>query len=56
MDQKPRAKFEPIVNRSMGIGIVIQTIVQTGAVLSAFVMGLPWPLEAGARLNLTRQP
>ena len=48
MDQKPRAKAEPIVNRSMGIGIVIQTIVQTSAVLGAFVMGLIWHLEAGA--------
>jgi len=48
MDQKPRAKSEPIVNRSMGIGIVVQTIVQTGAVLGAFVMGLIWHLEAGA--------
>ena len=35
MDQKPRAKSEPIVNRSMGIGIVIQTIMQTSAVLGA---------------------
>jgi len=48
MDQKPRAKSEPIVNRSMGIGIGIQTVVQTGAVLGAFVMGLMWHLEAGA--------
>jgi Ca2+-transporting ATPase len=48
MEQKPRAKSEPIVNRSMGIGIVIQTFAQTGAVLGAFVMGLAWHLEAGA--------
>jgi len=48
MDQKPRAKAEPIVNRSMGVGIVIQTIMQTSAVLGAFVMGLIWHLEAGA--------
>ncbi len=48
MDQKPRAKSEPIVNRSMGIGIIIQTIVQTSAVLGAFVTGLVWHLEAGA--------
>jgi P-type Ca2+ transporter type 2C len=48
MDQKPRSKSEPIVNRSMGIGIVIQTIVQTGAVLGAFVTGLVWHLEAGS--------
>ncbi len=46
MDQKPRAKSEPIVNRSMGIGIVIQTIVQTGAVLGAFLTGLAWHLES----------
>jgi Ca2+-transporting ATPase len=48
MDQKPRAKNEPIVNRSMGIGIVVQTFAQTGAVLGAFVIGLMWHLEAGA--------
>jgi Ca2+-transporting ATPase len=48
MDQKPRAKSEPIVNRSMGLGIGIQTIIQTGAVLSAFVIGLIWHLEAGS--------
>ena len=48
MDHKPRAKSEPIVNRSMGIGIGIQTITQTVAVLGAFVMGLAWHLEAGA--------
>jgi Ca2+-transporting ATPase len=50
MDQKPRAKSEPIVNRSMGLGIFIQTIVQTGAVLGAFIMGLAWHLEAGSSI------
>jgi P-type Ca2+ transporter type 2C len=45
MTQKPRAKYEPVVNTSMGIGIVIQTIMQTGAVLGAFVIGLSWHLE-----------
>jgi Ca2+-transporting ATPase len=50
MDQKPRAKSEPIVNRSMGLGIFIQTIVQTGAVLGSFVMGLAWHLEAGSTI------
>jgi len=48
MDQKPRAKNEPIINRSMGLGIVIQTFAQTGAVLTAFVLGLVWHLETGA--------
>ena len=50
MDRKPRAKSEPIVNRSMGAGILVQTIMQTGAVLAAFVMGLVWHLEAGAAI------
>lgn len=50
MDQKPRAKSEPIVNRSMGIGIIVQTIMQTSAVLIAFIMGLAWHLEAGAMI------
>jgi len=50
MEQKPRAKEEPIVNKSMAIGMVIQTITQTSAVLLAFVLGLVWHLEAGATL------
>jgi Ca2+-transporting ATPase len=50
MDQKPRAKSEPIVNRSMTIGMIIQTIAQTTAVLTAFGLGLLWHLEAGATL------
>jgi len=50
MQQKPRSKFEPIINRSMLIGMVIQTITQTTAVLTAFSLGLLWHLEAGANL------
>ncbi|HMB21933.1 MAG TPA: HAD-IC family P-type ATPase, partial [Anaerolineales bacterium] len=30
MQQKPRSKSEPIINRSMTLGLVIQTIAQTG--------------------------
>ena len=45
MDQKPRAKNEPIVNRAMGLGIIIQTITQTTAVLSAFGLGLYWHID-----------
>jgi len=48
MQQKPRAKSEPIVNRSMMVGLVVQTIAQTSAVLTAFALGLIWHLEAGA--------
>jgi Ca2+-transporting ATPase len=45
MKQKPRAKHEPIINRSMGLGIVIQTITQTTAVLTAFGLGLYWHID-----------
>lgn len=48
MQQEPRAKSEPIVNRTMMIGLVVQTIAQTSAVLIAFAFGLLWHLEAGA--------
>ncbi len=50
MDQKPRAKDEPIINKSMQLGLIIQTFAQTGAVLTAFVLGLVWHLEAGAAI------
>lgn len=48
MDHKPRPKDEPIINKSMQLGILIQTFAQTGAVLTAFAIGLLWHLEAGA--------
>lgn len=46
MSRSPRPKKEPIINSSMRTGIIIQTITQTGAVLTAFVLGLLWELEA----------
>jgi len=46
MKQKPRPKEEPIINSSMRVGIIIQTVTQTGAVLTAFVLGLLWELQA----------
>jgi Ca2+-transporting ATPase len=48
MKHKPRPRDEPIVNRPMQLGIIIQTITQTSAVLGAFVLGLFWHLEDGA--------
>ena len=48
MQRRPRPPSEPIINRSMRSGILIQTIAQTGVVLGAFVVGLLWHLEAGA--------
>jgi Ca2+-transporting ATPase len=51
MLQKPRAKDEPIINRSMRVGLAVQTVAQTVAVLAAFAIGLLWHLEAGATLT-----
>ena len=45
MKEKPRAKNEPIINRTMGMGIIIQTITQTTAVLTAFGLGLYWHID-----------
>ncbi len=45
MDQPPRPSDEPIVNRFMWIGIVIQTIAITAVTLTAYLLGLK--LHAG---------
>jgi Ca2+-transporting ATPase len=46
MTRMPRPKNEPIINAPMRTGIIIQTITQTGAVLTAFALGLLWELQA----------
>ncbi|HEX2698092.1 MAG TPA: cation-translocating P-type ATPase [Anaerolineales bacterium] len=56
MSQKPRAKNEPIINRTMQLGIAVQTVAQTGAVLFAFALGLLWHLEAGAAIPFGANP
>jgi Ca2+-transporting ATPase len=48
MERPPRPKSESIINGPMRLGMFIQTIAQTGAVLGAFALGLLWHLEAGA--------
>jgi Ca2+-transporting ATPase len=44
MDQAPRKRDESIINGSMRLGIIVQTIVQSVAVLGAFFLGLYWHL------------
>lgn len=46
MERKPRPKNEPIVNASMRVGIFVQMFAQSGAVLTAFALGLLWELGA----------
>ncbi len=45
MQRKPRPTNEPIINKSMGSGIILQTITQAGATLGAFSVGLLWHLQ-----------
>ena len=56
MDNKPRPKDEPIIHGPMRTGIIIQTITQTSAVLTAFALGLLWHLETGASLPVGANP
>jgi Ca2+-transporting ATPase len=46
MKHPPRPKTEPIINGPMLTGILIQTVAQTGATLSAFSLGLFWHLQS----------
>jgi len=46
MLRKPRPKREPIINKTMQLGIFIQTVTQTSATLLAFSLGLIWELQA----------
>ena len=46
MRRPPRPKREPIINGSMQLGIIIQTIAQTSATLGAFMLGLAWHLSS----------
>lgn len=55
MERKPRPKNEPIINSSMRTGIIIQTIAQTGAVLTAFCLGLLWELAKMGHLPAAGQ-
>ena len=45
MDRPPRPASEPIIHGPMRLGILIQGITQTVAVLTAFGVGLLWHLE-----------
>jgi Ca2+-transporting ATPase len=40
MTRPPRPATEPIINREMTLGIVVQTIAEAGVTLGAFVLGL----------------
>ena len=53
MDQPPRPPSEPIINRLMRVGIVVQTIAITAVTLGAYVLGLHIHPEASGAFNTT---
>jgi Ca2+-transporting ATPase len=56
MDRPPRPPSEPIINKTMQVGITIQGITQTAVVLGAFMVGLLWHLEVGALIPAGMNP
>ncbi len=56
MQRPPRPKHEPIINRTMGIGMIVQTIMQSSVVLIAFGLGLLWHLRSGDVLPAGANP
>ena len=56
MKRPPRPAREPIINRTMQLGILVQTIAQTGVTLAAFALGLLWHLTAGDILPAGANP
>lgn len=56
MERPPRPKNEPIISRSMGVGLIVQTIMQTAVVLLAFGLGLIWHLRSGDVLPAGTNP
>jgi Ca2+-transporting ATPase len=48
MDQPPRPANEPIINRLMRTGIIVQTLAITAVTLGAYLLGLKlWPVAHG---------
>lgn len=48
MDMKPRPSTEPIINKQMRLGIVVQTVAITAITLGAYLIGLKlWPVAGG---------
>jgi Ca2+-transporting ATPase len=54
MDVPPRPVSEPVINREMQVGILVQSIIITAAVLAAFVVGLKWFGDTGQGLLIAQ--
>ncbi len=56
MQRPPRPKHEPIINRSMQLGIGVQTVMQTGGTLTALLIGLSAGLHAAGLVPAGTNP
>jgi len=54
MNVPPRPVNEPVINREMQVGILVQSIIITAAVLIAFVAGLKWFGSTGEGLLIAQ--
>jgi len=54
MNVPPRPVSEPVINREMQVGILVQSIIITAAVLIAFVAGLKWFGNTGEGLLIAQ--
>ncbi|HOT25448.1 MAG TPA: cation-translocating P-type ATPase [Anaerolineaceae bacterium] len=54
MRRPPRPKNEPIIKKSLAVGLTIQTVCQTAVALTAFLLGLWW--HPGAALPPGQNP
>jgi Ca2+-transporting ATPase len=54
MDVPPRPVREPVINREMQVGILVQSIIITAVVLLAFILGLSWFGHSGQGLLIAQ--
>jgi Ca2+-transporting ATPase len=54
MEIPPRPVSEPVINREMQVGILVQSIIITAAVLTVFVAGLKWFGDTGEGLLIAQ--
>ncbi len=55
MDRPPRPPDEPVINREMAVGVIVQTIAITATVLIAYWRGLHWEHLSGQQATTTAE-
>ncbi len=55
MERPPRPPDEPVINREMAVGVIVQTIAITATVLIAYWRGLHWEHLSGQQATTTAE-